>query len=72
MPVLIIEQISAREAGEISHMCFLNLLPMQAFAFIGFCLDLFYDKVNVGRLCIPTGKIVKMGFEGQNLQEMGK
>ena len=36
MTVMIIEQISAREAGEISHMCFLNLLPMQAFAFIGF------------------------------------
>ena len=38
MTVLIIEQISAREAAEISHMCFLNPLPMQAFAFIGFWL----------------------------------
>ena len=37
MTRLIIEQISAREAREISHMCFLNILPMQAFAFIGFC-----------------------------------
>ena len=36
MTRLIIEQTSAREAGEISHMCFLNILPMQAFAFIGF------------------------------------
>ena len=42
MTRLIIEQISAREAGEISHMCFLKLLPMQAFAFIGFWL---YTKV---------------------------
>ena len=32
-------------------------------------LDLFYGKVNIGHLCIYLEKIVKMGYEGQNLQE---
>ena len=31
-------------------------------------LDIFYGKVNLGRPCIWMGKIVKMSFEGQNLQ----
>ena len=35
-------------------------------------LDLFYGKVNIGRPWIWMGKIVKMSFEGENLQEMGK
>ena len=35
-------------------------------------LDLFYGKVNIGRPCIWMEKIVKMSFERQILQEMGK
>ena len=31
-------------------------------------LDLFYGRVNLGRPCILMGEIVKMSFEGQNLQ----
>ena len=38
----------------------------------GMTLTYYYSKVNKGRLCILKGKIVEMGFEGQNLQEMGK
>ena len=34
-------------------------------------LDLFYDKVNIGRQCIGMGKTFKMSFEGKILQEMG-
>ena len=34
--------------------------------------DLFYGKVNIGRPCIRMGKIVKLSFKEQNLQEMGK
>ena len=40
--------------------------------FINYDLDLFYGKVNIGRPCIWMGKIVKMSFERQILQEMGK
>ena len=35
-------------------------------------LDLFYGKVDIGRPCIQMGKIVKMSFEGLNVQEMGQ
>ena len=35
-------------------------------------LDLFYNKVNIGRPCIWMGKIVKMSFEGKNLKGKGK
>ena len=35
-------------------------------------LDLFYGEVNIGHPCIWMGKIVKMSFERQILQEMGK
>ena len=34
-------------------------------------LDLFYDKVNIGRLCIRIGKKIKKSFEVKILQEMG-
>ena len=35
-------------------------------------LDLFHGKVNLDRPCIWIEKIVKMSFEGQNLQLIGK
>ena len=34
-------------------------------------LDLFYGKVNIGRLCICMRKTVKMPFKEKILQEMG-
>ena len=34
-------------------------------------LDLFYDKVNIGRQCIGMGKTFKKSFEVKILQEMG-
>ena len=34
-------------------------------------LDLFYDKVNIGRQCIWMGKTFKKSFEVKILQEMG-
>ena len=38
-----------------------------------FCgdLDLFYDKVNIGRQCIGMGKTFKKSFEVKILQKMG-
>ena len=35
-------------------------------------LDLFYDKVKIGRLCLWMGKTVEMSVEGKDLQEIGK
>ena len=34
-------------------------------------LDLFYDKVNIGHLCILIGKKFKKSLEVKILQEMG-
>ena len=34
-------------------------------------LDLFYDKVSIGRQCIGMGKTFKKSFEVKILQEMG-
>ena len=34
-------------------------------------LDLFYDKVSIGRQCISMGKTLKRSFEVKMLQEMG-
>ena len=34
-------------------------------------LNLFYDKVNIGRHCIWIGKTFKKSFEVKILQEMG-
>ena len=35
-------------------------------------LDQVYGKVNMGCLCIPIGKTVKMSFEGKSQQEISK
>ena len=34
-------------------------------------LDLFYNKVNIGRQCIGMGKTFKKTFKVKILQEMG-
>ena len=34
-------------------------------------LDLFYDKVNIGRQCVGMGKTLKKSYKVKILQEMG-